>query len=117
MANSRKAIKASVINEVHKEYERKYKETFDRLKSDNGYYHAKNKELVIENSRLENENIRLKDENEKLKDWNMRLMAFMDLPEDERNEAIKAYKVRQDTDIKLAGLMKMFSPLFDSIGF
>ena len=114
---SRKAVKASVINEVNKEYKKKYEETFDRLKKDNEYYHSKNKQLFDENYTLKNENTRLKDENEKLKDWNTRLMAFMDLPEEDRNEAIRQYKAKKEADARLAGLINTFAPIFDCLRY
>jgi len=48
--------------------------------------------------KAEEDNLRLKHENEELKeklnvleDWNRRLMEFMDMPEDQRKVAYKAY--------------------------
>ena len=105
-----KAKKPNEIREeVRKQMATKYKQDVDALKqraSDhwNRYIAAKNELGVVKE-----ENLKLKEQIEAQKDWIERLMEFIDMPEEERHDAVKKYlHDRQMTE----DFNAMFGPYF-----
>lgn len=107
---SKKAIKAEVIKEVAKQYKDNYGQEIERLKSTLGKFNQENKELRNENAKLKFENSQLTDKLNQYEDWIARLQEWCNLPDDEKDKAIKEFKVSQEANSRLNDLMKMVYP-------
>ena len=104
MKETKKQIKAQIINEISTKYSKKIKELEeDRRRAIDSW-----SRLVEKNSILQAENIRLKDELEKYEDWNRRLQEFMDMTLEEREKIIQDSKLRVATNERLNKIMDMF---------
>lgn len=122
MKESKKQIKAQVINEVQKQFAKKLTDMETSLNYQKTYV----KELEDENKVLRTENGQLKEENQTLKlkveqynEWIERLQDFCNLPENERKQAFESYtdsmKAKASKDKSITHLMDMidhFSSLF-----
>ena len=104
MKETKKQIKAQLINEISTKYSKKIKE----LEEDKRRAIDSWSRLVEKNSILQAENIRLKEELEKYEDWNRRLQEFMDMTPEEREKIIQDSKLRVATNQRLNKIMDMF---------
>ena len=86
---SKKQIKAQLINEVAKTYVAKLQRAQDIVKRLGGMYHT----MKITADKLKEENLKLQEKVEQQEDWIRRLQEFMDMDNDTRQEAIAEYRV------------------------
>lgn len=101
---SKKQIKAQLINEIAKQFHSRIENLEFRLNAQvqmNLDLHKKNDDLRIEN-------LKLKEQLEKYEDWNRRLQEFMDMTPEEREKVIQDSKLRVATNQRLNKIMDMF---------
>lgn len=104
MKETKKQIKAQLINEIAKQFHSQIENLEFRLNAQvqmNLDLRKKNDDLLIEN-------IKLKEELEKYEDWNRRLQEFMDMTPEEREKVIQDSKLRVSTNQRLNKIMDMF---------
>ena len=104
MKETKKQIKAQLINEVAKQFHSRIENLEFRLNSQVQI----NLDLCKRNDDLLIENIKLKEELEKYEDWNRRLQEFMDMTPEEREKVIQDSKLRVSTNQRLNKIMDMF---------
>lgn len=115
MKQTKKQIKAEVINEVasqfRKSYEQQINSLSERLKD------ACDKNTKLQNRLFEiiNRNDELEEENAKLKDWCTRLQEWCNLPDGSREAAIKAFEHEQKINDACSGMMEHFAHFFKFI--
>ena len=86
---NKKQIKAQVINEVRKQYDEKlaaHHKVNERLSKELCRVNHLREELQSQVRSLKDELEQQKQQVAILQEWNDRLLSYMDLPEDERNE-------------------------------
>jgi len=114
MKESKKQIKAQVVNEVQKQFANKVA----KLETSLNYQKTCVKELYNENRELRKENNKLKEENQTFKlkveqynEWVERLQDFCNLPENERKQAFESYldsmKAKASKDKSITHFMNM----------
>ena len=113
---SQKEMKASLINELSKQYKQKYGDKINILQDRLYQTLDVNKNLEKELHRLKNENFELQDKINKYEDWIQRLQEWCNLPDDERTKAIAEYN-KQFNEFEFTkeienNLFKMFVPYF-----
>ena len=122
MKETKKQIKAQVINELNRKFERDtqyLKERGDRLAQKNCELSNENDRLIKENRKFKEENENLKAELAQHKEWIERMQDFCNLPEAERAPAFKTYldgigaKAKSDKELAAIGkfyqgIMSMF---------
>lgn len=104
MKETKKQIKAQLINEINSKYSKRIKELEENLKRANNSWIR----LIEKNALLQAENIKLKEELEKYEDWNCRLQEFMDMTPEEREKVIQDSKLRITTNERLNKIMNLF---------
>lgn len=94
MKETKKQIKAQLINEVKKQYECKIKD----LQDSRDYWRkhctealSEQSKLIKQKQELENKNLELKDKILQYEEWIERMQDFCNLPESERKSAFKIY--------------------------
>ena len=110
MKQTRKALKAEIINELAKKYKQKYEKRIEQLANSFSSLRTENRQLRIENDELTEKVI-------KYEDWIHRLLEFCDLPENERAETIKILKARQKEQQRINKLSEIFKPYLDIFTF
>ena len=106
---SKKKLKAQLINEIAKQYSSRIKELEDSR-------NALRTKIEIERQsfrELQHKYLELCQKLESLEDWNRRLMEFIDMDEDTRNKYIKHIKTQEKFDETLEKLTKMTSIFFN----
>lgn len=105
MKETKKQIKAQLINEITKQYAKREASLKERICL------LEERQIRSGNrvAELENENIRLKDKVEQYEDWIRRLQEFMDMEPDARDKAIADLKVRTEISQKMKGVMDFYS--------
>lgn len=104
---SKKQIKAQVINKCAKQFRSKIENLEFRLKAQveiNQSCQQRNKELQVEN-------LKLKEQLEKYEDWNRRLQEFMDMTPEEREKHFAELQTRNKLNEKMTSFMNMFQHL------
>jgi len=106
-------MKAKKPNEIREEMRKqmaaKYKQDVEHWKE---MYHTTMQKFAHkcnECCQLRDENIKLKEQVDTQKDWIERLMEFIDMPEDERHDAIQKYIANRKMSEDFAA---MFGPYF-----
>jgi len=61
---------------------------------------------------LARENDELKEKLKQVEDWNSRLMEFMDIPENDRQEYVENLKIKLAEENKFNALLDVYSELF-----
>lgn len=107
---SKKAIKAEVTKEVARQYENKYGQKIECLKTNFDKSCQETRELRKENERLKSENIQLTDKLKQYEDWIERLQEWLNLPDDERNKAINEFKTSQMFNCQFNKITQMIGP-------
>lgn len=105
-----KAKKPNEIREeVRKQMSAKYKQDIEALKQRASEHWSRYIAAKEELCSVKEENLKLKEQIEAQKDWIERLMEFIDMPEEERHDAVKKYlhdrKMTEDFNA-------MFDPYF-----
>ena len=119
MKETKKQIKAQLINEMSKKLDAKFKDVEERAtRWKNNYYEAcaKCNELAKEKDRLQEENETLKDQLNQHKEWIERMQEFCNLPEEERQSAMKTYiegiEAKKNADEMFTASASLFKNLF-----
>ena len=105
MKETKKQIKAQLVNEIAKQYAKREESLKERIC-------FLEERQIRANSRiaeLEKENIELKDKVEQYEDWIRRLQEFMDMEPDARDKAIADLKVRSEISQNMKGVMDFYS--------
>ena len=104
MKETKKQLKARLINEISAKYSSKITE----MMVENAF--LKNEVLNCREqvSNLREENRELREQLEKYEDWNRRLQEFMDMTPEEREKVIQDSKLRVSTNQRLNKIMDMF---------
>ena len=105
---TKKQIKAQIINEIAKQFHSRIKNLEFRLNAQiqmNLDLHKKNDDLRIEN-------LKLKEQLEKYEDWNQRLQEFMDMDTECREEVIKQYRTSKELNERFNGILNMYERMF-----
>ena len=110
MKQTRKQIKAELINDLSVQYKKSYESRIKRLEDNLHVSMERCDKLQKKNFELVNRNDELEQKVIQYEDWINRLQTWCNLPDDERENAIKQYKVQQDGAKKLNKLMDMFYP-------
>ena len=88
---SKKQIKAQLINEVAKTYADKLQREQDKVERLGRMYHI----TKAAADKLREENLKLQEKVEQQEDWIRRLQEFMDMDDDTRQKAIAKYRVSE----------------------
>ena len=88
---SKKQIKAQLINEVAKTYADKLQREQDKVERLVRMYHT----AKTNADKLKEENLKLQEKVEQQEDWIRRLQEFMDMDPDTRQKAIAEYRVNE----------------------
>ena len=107
MKETKKQIKAQLINEIAA----KYKSRIDNLESEIKRLTERGFKMQIWNEALVSENIRLKEQVEKYEDWNHRLQEFMDMNPEERDKVFKELETSATLHQKMDSFLTMFKHL------
>ena len=105
---SKKQIKAELINEVSASYRGRIKALEEKVKYLLKELHRNKTELYEFKHRA----LTAEDKLEQYADWNRRLQEFMDMNPDEREKAIQAYKTQEAFNIKIEPYINLMSKLF-----
>lgn len=109
---SKKQIKAQLINEVAKTYTdrlQREQDKFGRM-----YHTMKNitDKLKKENLKLQEENLKLQEKVEQQEDWIRRLQEFMDMDVDTRQETIAQYRTSKELNDRFSNIIGMYEKMF-----
>jgi hypothetical protein len=105
-----KAKKPNQIREeVRKQVAAQYKEEIERLKKLAATRWENYMDAMKRLAETHDENIKLKEQVSAQQDWIERLMEFIDMPEDERHDAIQKYIANRKMSEDFAA---MFGPYF-----
>lgn len=88
---SKKQIKAQLINEVAKTYSDKLQREQDKVVMLGRMYQT----MKTTADKLKEENLKLQEKVEQQEDWIRRLQEFMDMDDDTRQKAIAEYRVSE----------------------
>lgn len=109
----KKEIRETARKEMRAKYEKERDDEKLRYQDLWQRYEAK----CDEAHKLSAENAELKEKLAALEDWNHRLMEFMDMPEDERKNAIKRYVADSEFETLLNNwLLPKYSAFFNILG-
>lgn len=111
-------IRENERKKLHKQFENKYKYLTDDVERYKKLYHStleKNREYCLENSKLKQENDKLKEENIQLNEWIERLQEFVDMPDNQRSEAIKTYIESTKNKANINALLDTYTRIFSTI--
>lgn len=108
-----KAKKPNEIREeVRKQMAAKYKQEVEDWRKTANEYRSKWAKVCDEMRDLRDENARLKEKLEAQKEWIERLMEFVNMPDEQRSEAVKDYIEKRQMSQEFRDL---FSPYFDAL--
>ena len=105
MKETKKQIKAQLINEVSAQYRYKIARLENQIKYMENRLAQQHQETLEYRQRA----LKAEEELEKHQDWNRRLQEFMDMEPDARDKAITDLKVRSDISQKMKGIMDFYS--------
>lgn len=108
MKETKKQIKAQLINEVSAQY--RYK--MARLENQIKYMENRLVQQRQETLEYRQRALRAEEELEKYQDWNRRLQEFMDMDADTRDKAIAHFKVQAERDAKLNKVLDFYRRFF-----
>lgn len=113
MKQTTKQVKAQIINELTKKYNDKYEGQIVSLQTLNKQLNAENKVLRESNDELVEKNEELVNKVLQYEEWINRLQEWCNLPDDEREKAIKQYKDNIDANKCLNSCLDMLTPYFN----
>lgn len=105
MKETKKQIKAQLINEVSAQYRYKMARLENQIKYMENRLAQQHQETLEYRQRA----LKAEEELEKYQDWNRRLQEFMDMDPDARDKAIADLKVRSEISQKMKGIMDFYS--------
>lgn len=116
---TKKQIKAQLINEVQRSYQQKMDNYENHISYLSGLFQREQahvNELREKNKALTDENLKLKNQVEQYQEWVERMQDFCNLPENERQTAFKTYlneiESKTEANETLNSLGHMFSNYF-----
>ena len=105
MKETKKQIKAQLINEVSAHYRYKMARLENQIKYMENRLAQQHQETLEYRQRA----LKAEEELEKYQDWNRRLQEFMDMEPDARDKAIADLTVRAEINQKMKGGMDFYS--------
>ena len=105
MKETKKQIKAQLINEVSAQYRYKIARLENQIKYMENRLAQQHQETLEYRQRA----LKAEEELEKYQDWNRRLQEFMDMGPDARDKAIADLKARSEISQKMKGIMDFYS--------
>ena len=105
MKETKKQIKAQLINEVSAQYRYKMARLENQIKYMENRLAQQHQETLEYRQRA----LKAEEELEKYQDWNRRLQEFMDMDPDARDKAIAELKMRSEISQKMKGIMDFYS--------
>ena len=105
MKETKKQIKAQLINEVSAQYRYKIARLENQIKYMENRLAQQHQETLEYRQRA----LKAEEELEKYQDWNRRLQEFMDMEPDARDKAIADLKVKSEISQKMKGIMDFYS--------
>ena len=109
MKASLKEIREQTRNEVAKQYNKKISDYEERIHA----LHLSHENMRKKCDKLSKENDELKEKLHIYEDWINRLQDFCNLPDEEREKAVKQYQTNIEVNEKLDNLMAMYSQFFN----
>lgn len=124
MKETKKQIKAQLINGVRKQFEYQLQRKDDQIAHIQTLFNREQDrriELERKNRELTDANLRLREQVEAFKDWTERMQDFCNLPEEERGPAFRTYldelRTRQQSEESMKGLFDSLSVYSSIFGF
>jgi len=124
MKETKKQIKAQLINGVRKQFEYQLQRKDDQIAHMQTLFNREQDrriELERKNRELIDANLRLREQIEEFKDWIERMQDFCNLPEEERGPAFRTYldelKTRRQSEESMKGLVDSLSIYSSIFGF
>lgn len=121
---SKKQIKAQVINEVQRSYQYKIESYEERIKRLSDMFQKEqnaNRELRLRCSKLESTNTELSEKVSQYEEWIERMQDFCNLPENERQKAFATYldgiKSKTEANEAISNLERMYSAFASRLFF
>lgn len=105
MKETKKQIKAQLINEVSAQYRYKIARLENKIKYMENRLAQQHQETLEYRQRA----LKAEEELEKYQDWNRRLQEFMDMEPDARDKAIADLKVRSEISQKMKRVLDFYS--------
>lgn len=109
MKASLKEIREQTRNEVAKQYNKKISDYEERIHA----LHLSHEKMWKKCDELSKENDELKEKLHIYEDWINRLQDFCNLPDEEREKAVKQYQTNIEVNEKLDSLMAMYTRFFN----
>ena len=117
MSQSKKEIKAQLINELSKQFKTKYEDKITRLGKRVDGLSEKNIELEKKVRELSIRNEELEQKNNQYEDWINRLQEFCNLPDDARDKAIEKFKRSMEDKRVMGETFGMVAQIFRNYMF
>lgn len=124
MKETKKQIKAQLINGVRKQFEYQLQRKDDQIAHMQTLFNREQDrriELERKNRELTDANLRLKEQVKAFEDWTERMQDFCNLPEEERGPAFRTYldelRAKQESEESMKGLTDRLSVYSSFMGF
>lgn len=124
MKETKKQIRAQLVNEVRRQFEHQLQRKDDQIAHMQTLFNREqDRRIALEqkNGELVEANLRLKEQVKAFEDWTERMQDFCNLPEEERGPAFKTYldelRTRQESEESMKGLADRLSVYSSFMGF
>ena len=124
MKETKKQIRAQLINEVRKQFEFRLQQKDDQIAHMQTLFNREqDRRIALEqkNNELVDANLRLREQVKAFEDWTERMQDFCNLPEEERGPAFRTYldelRTRQQSEEAMNGLVDRLSVYSSFLGF
>lgn len=101
---TKKQIKAQLINEISAQYHHKIEELENRIKYLTNRLDQQHQEVIDYRHRV----LKAEEELEQYQDWNQRLLEFMDMTPEEREKQFTELQIKNKLNEKMTSFMNMF---------
>lgn len=105
---SKKQIKAQLINEVSAQYRYKMARLENQIKYMENRLAQQHQETLEYRQRA----LKAEEQLEKYEDWNRRLQEFMDMDPDSREEVITQYRTSKELNDRFSNILNMYERMF-----
>ena len=112
MKRTLKSVREECRKELSKQFKEQYGKKIETLEKSLEYANETVKKYSRENSELRMRNNELESKLNQLEDWNTRLQEFVNMSDDEREEAIKTFKKDIENKKRFDNVMKLANPYF-----
>ena len=124
MKETKKQIRAQLVNEVRRQFEHQLQRKDDQIAHMQTLFNREqDRRIALEkkNNELVDANLRLKEKVKAFEDWTERMQDFCNLPEEERAPAFKTYldelRAKQQNEEAMNGLVDRLSAYSSFMGF